>query len=121
MQILPPKYDDDKSGINEQSEKQYLQALQNEPHEATLFVQNISYTAASSGKVLLAINQFNAEVTYTGRIGLLLKTIHEKEMIISDLTAKLKDFERIHNFMPSKPHLPNGYFSDLLDEDEYYD
>lgn len=51
----------------------------------------------------------------------LITELMEERRKNQELMSKLREFERAHSFMPSKPHLPNGYFSDLLDEDEYYD
>jgi len=51
----------------------------------------------------------------------LLVELKEKDAKIQDLTTKLRELEIAHSFMPSKPHLPKGYFSDLIDEDGLYD
>jgi hypothetical protein len=36
---------------------------------------------------------------------------------IEYLRKELKGFERAWNFMPSKPHLPKGYFEDLVEDE----
>lgn len=43
------------------------------------------------------------------------KAVAEKDLIIHELTARLAEFERAHSFMPSKFHLPDDYFDDLVE------
>jgi len=60
-------------------------------------------------------------VVITGYRFVSYSQVSEKDAKIRELTSKLRELEIAHSFMPSKPHLPKGYFSDLIDEDGLYD
>lgn len=62
------------------------------------------------------------EATMTGVSPMMVSDLlAEKDAKIQDLTKRWSEFERANSFLPSKPHLPKGYFNDQIDEDGLYD